>query len=436
MDFTKLIKDDMTPEWTKQIIQALSPYPYLADILAILSAFAIGALFSMLLYMVLRPVLHSFYRRHCQLNSELLSCIRQMIISFVSCLPVFVIGYSVWCDGLHEWLAVIICKALWGIIIVLIAMTLTYGIKSFGLWYKQQRHAEQRPIDGLLRITISFVWTAAVIIFISLLLEKSPIYLLSGLGAVAAVLILLLQQTILSFVASVQINVDHLVEIGDWIAMDSENVNGIVTEITLHTVKVRNWDKTLSCLPICYLVNKPFMNYTAMQKTGGRLIKKAFLIDQRSIRFLSREEVQSLKQIDILKEYLETQEKEICQYNTDHPDATARSLTNLGTFRIYAQNYLTLHQDIRGDMLLFVRELVPTNSGVPLEIYCFSREVVWTPYEQVQSRITEHLLAVLPKFGLRVFQRSSDTYQETGSQVDVDSLKTPASPDSGNSSAV
>ena len=143
MDFSKLIKDDMTPEWTKQIIQALSPYPYLADILAILSAFAIGALFSMLLYMVLRPLLHHFYRRHCQLNSELLSCIRQMIISFVSCLPVFVIGYSVWCDGLHEWLAVIICKALWGIIIILLALTLTYGIKSFGLWYKQQRHAEQ-----------------------------------------------------------------------------------------------------------------------------------------------------------------------------------------------------------------------------------------------------------------------------------------------------
>ena len=161
------------------------------------------------------------------------------------------------------------------------------------------------------------------------------------------------------------------------------------------------------------------MNYTAMQKTGGRLIKKAFLIDQRSIRFLTREEVQSLKQIDILKEYLETQEKEICQYNTDHPGATARNLTNLGTFRIYAQNFLTRHQDIRGDMLLFVRELVPTNSGVPLEIYCFSKEVQWIPYERVQSKIMEHLLAVLPSFSLRVFQRSSDIYQQGRHQIDV-----------------
>ena len=193
-------------------------------------------------------------------------------------------------------------------------------------------------------------------------------------------------------------------------------------------MKVRNWDKTLACLPICYLVNKPFMNYTAMQKTGGRLIKKAFLIDQRSVRFLTHEEAQALKQIDILKDYIETQEKESSQHNTGCPGFTS-NLTNLGTFRIYAQNYLTQHQDIRGDMLLFVRELVPTNSGVPLEIYCFSKEVVWTPYEQVQSRITEHLLAVLPKFGLRVFQRSSDIYQEVSNQVDVggsSSLNRPA----------
>ena len=417
MDFTKLIKDDMTPEWTKQIIQALSPYPYLADILAILSAFAIGALFSMLLYMLLRPLLNRFYQRHCQLNSELLSCIRQMIISFVSCLPVFVIGYSVWCDGLHEWLAVIICKALWGIIIVLIAMTLTYGIKSFGLWYKQQRHAEQRPIDGLLRITISFVWTGAVIIFISMLLEKSPIYLLSGLGAVAAVLLLLLQQTILSFVASVQINVDHLVEIGDWIVVRSENVDGIVTEITLHTVKVRNWNQTLACLPIYSLVHKLFVNYTAMQKTGGRCIQKAFLIDQRSIRFLSMEELEMLKGYDILKDYLEKKETEIVQYNTGRSKFNALNLTNLGIFRIYADLYLKQNPNIREDLILFVRELVPTDSGVPLEIYCFSKEVSWVPYEKVQSEITEHLLALLPSFGLRVFQRSSDILREVSHQT-------------------
>ena len=430
----------MTADWVKNIVHQLSPYPYLADILTILVSFASGALLSLLLYLLLRPMLHRFYKRHCQMNKELLACTRNMIVFVVGCLPVILVGLCVWCDGIHEWVAVMVHKPLGGIVITFLALAVTYAIKSFGLWYKQQRHAEQRPIDGLLRIAISFVWTAAVIVFISLLVGKSPIYLLSGLGAVAAILLLLLQQTILSFVASVQINVDHLVELGDWIVMDSENVNGIVTELTLHTVKVRNWDKTLACLPICYLVNKPFMNYTAMQKTGGRLIKKAILIDQRSIRFLSMEEVEALKGFDILKDYLETQEKEISQYsgssgfNTHYP-------TNLGTFRIYAQNYLKQHPDIQGDMLLFVRELVPSNSGVPLEIYCFSKEVVWTPYEQVQSRITEHLLAVLPSFGLRVFQRSSDIFQEGGNQLDItggasrfNRLKDPVSPDNRISS--
>ena len=444
MDFSKLIQDDLTADWVKDIIQKLSPYPYLADVLIILCSFAAGALLALLLFLLLRPMLHRFYRRHCEMNPELLACIRKMIVSFVGCLPVIVIGYNVWCDGMHEWIAILIVKPLWGILIALLALTVTYAVKSFGLWYKQQRHAEQRPINGLLKITISFVWTAAVIVFISLLVGKSPIYLLSGLGAVAAVLILLLQHTILSFVASVEINVDHLVEIGDWIVMESDefgDVDGIVTEITLHTVKVRNWDKTLVCLPICFLVNKPFVNYTAMEKSGGRRIKNAFLIDQRSIRFLSLEEIEILKGFDILKDYLESQTGEILRYNTGRSGFNTRHLTNLGVFRIYAKRYLEQHPDIRGDMTLFVRELAPTSTGVPLEIYCFSKEVSWVPYEGVQSEIIEHLLAVLPSFRLRVFQRSSDILQEVDDQADVvggafrfDRMKNPGRLNNGDTS--
>ena len=436
MDFSKLIQDDLTSDAVKNIIQKLSPYPYVADILVIFASFAVGAVFSFLLFWLLRPILHRFYRRHCEMNAELMVCIRRMIVSFVGCLPVICVGYFVWCDGIHEWIAVLIYKLLVGALVYLIAMTVTYAIKSFGLWYKQQRNAKQRPIDGLLKIAVSFVWTAAVIVFISMMIGKSPIYLLSGLGAVAAVLILLLQHTILSFVASVQINVDHLVEIGDWIVMESEDVDdvdGIVTEITLHTVKVRNWDKTVVCLPISYLVNKSFVNYTAMERSGGRRIKNAFLIDQRSIRFLTMEEVEILKGFDILKDYLESKENEINQYNTGRSKFNIRYLTNIGTFRIYAQRYLEHHPDISNDMTLMVRELAPTDTGVPLEIYCFSKEVNWVPYEKIQSEIVEHLLAVLPSFRLRVFQRSSDIYQEVGNQVDVvggafrfDSLKSPA----------
>lgn len=428
MDFSKLIQDEFTPEWAKRIIQSLSPYPYLADVLVILGSFAFGALLSIALFWLLRPILNRFYRRHCEMNESLQSCIRRMIVSFVGCLPVMLVGYCVWCDGIHEWIAIAIIKPLWGIAIVLLALTATYAIRSFGLWYKQQRNAEQRPIDGLLRLTVSFVWAAAVIVFIAMLVEKSPVYLLSGLGALAAVLLLLLQHTIHSFVASVEINVDHLVEIGDWIVMESETfggildrqeIDGIVTEISLHTVKVRNWDRTLVCLPICDLVNKPFINYTAMEKGGGRRIKKAFLIDQRSIRFLSREEVGILKEFDILKDYLESKGNELIQYNTGRSAFNTRHLTNLGVFRIYAKRYLERNPNIRADLTLFVRELTPTDTGVPLEIYCFSKEVQWVPYEEVQSEITEHLLAVLPCFGLRVFQRNSDIHQKVDAHVDV-----------------
>lgn len=207
-DFSKLIQDDFTAEWVKDIIQKLSPYPYLADILIILGSFAVGAVFAMLLYMLLRPLLNHFYHRFCEMSEELHACIQRMIISFVACLPLVLVSYSVWCDGIHEWIAVMIIKPLWGIGIALLALTGTYAIKSLGLWYKQQRHAEQRPIDGLLTLTISFVWTIAVIIFIAMLVEKSPIYLLSGVGAAAAILLLLLQHTIHSFVASVEINAE------------------------------------------------------------------------------------------------------------------------------------------------------------------------------------------------------------------------------------
>jgi len=444
MDYSKLIQDDLTAEWVKRIIQKLAPYPYLADIFVIFTAFLGGAVFSLLLFLLLRPMLHRFYQRHCKMNAELLVCIRKMIISFVSSLPIFVVGFCVWCDGIHEWLAVIICKMLWGPVIFLLALTLVYVIRSFGLWYKQLYNAEQRPIDGLLNIAICFVWAAAAIIFISLMIEKSPLYLLSGLGAVAAVLLLLFQQTILSFVASVQINIDHLVELGDWIAIESSDVDvdGVVTEITLHTVKVRNWDQTLACLPVSNLINKPFVNYTAMQKTGGRRIKKAILIDQRSIRFLSMEEVEVLKGFDILKDYLESKEQEIAQYNTGRSRFNTRYLTNLGTFRIYAERYIAQNPNIRNDMTLFARELAPTSSGVPLEIYCFSKEVKWVPYEKVQSDIIENLLAVLPSFRLRVFQDCSDIYQEVGNQIDVvggafrfDRLENPVYPDNGDFSA-
>jgi len=436
MDFTKILQDGDTAEWSRQVIARMHPYPYLADIVVLLLAFAIGAFVATVVYFLLHRVLIRFYRRYCTLSSELHSCIRRMCFCLVSVLPIYSIAYCAWIDGIHEWIALLTRELMEGMIVLSLASAMTYGIRSFGLWYKQQRNAAQRPIDSLLRVAIGLVWTAAVILFFSLVLDRSPFYLLSGLGAMAAVLLLVFQPSILSLVASVRVNTNHLVEIGDWIAVESDGVDGAVEEITLHTVKVRNWDRSLVSMPICDLVNKPFVNYTAMEKGGGRRIKKSLIIDQRSIRFLTREEVKELKGFDLLKDYLRGKEEEITTYNTGRTRFNTRHLINLSTFRVYAKHYLERNPNIRSDLPLMVRVLAPTPSGVPLEIYCFSKEVSWVPFEMIQSAILEHLLAVLPNFRLRVFQECSDIYQEIGNQVDVvggafrfDRLQSPWRPD-------
>lgn len=419
MNFTRLLQDTGTAEWLKHVVDRLAPVPYLADIIIIVLGWVIGSAIAIVLYSVLRRLLLRFYRKHCTLSPALQRCVSNMAFSVVSIFPIYAVVYCIWVDGVHEWVAILTRTLMEGLLVVVLAWALTYGIRSFGLWYKQLRNAAQRPIDGLLRVAIGFVWAGAIILFFSVLLNKSPVYLLSGLGAAAAVLLLVFQQAILSVVASVQVNADRLVEIGDWIAMDSNNIDGVVEELTLHTLKVRNWDKTLVCIPVTDLVNKPFVNYTAMQKSGGRRIKIAFLIDQRSVRFLTKDEVKILKGFDILKNYLNGKEEQITQYNTGRTRFNTKHLSNIGTFRVYAQHYLEHNSKIRDDMPLIVRELHPTSQGVPLEIYCFSKEVMWIPYEQVQSNIIEHLLAIMPNFRLRVFQECSDIYQEIGSQVDV-----------------
>ncbi len=419
MNFSKLLQDDQTAEWARQVIAYMRPYPYLADVVVILLALLTGALIATILYLILHHFLLKLFRRYCELSQELHHCIRKMCFWMVSVFPLYTIAFCTWIDGVHEWIAIVTREMMEGSIAIVVAMALTYGIKSFGLWYKQQRNAAQRPIDSLLRVAIGFVWAAAVILFFSLVTNKSPFYLLSGLGAMAAVLMLVLQPSILSLVASVRVNTNHLVEIGDWIVLESDGVDGTVEEITLHTVKVRNWDKALVSMPVCDLVNKSFVNYTAMEKSGGRRIRMSLILDQRSIRFLTKDEVKELKGFDLIKDYLKGKEDEISTYNSGRTHFNTRHLTNLGTFRVYAQHYLEHNPNIRSDMTLMTRVLTPSRSGIPLEIYCFSKDVAWVPHEKVKSAIMEHLLAVLPNFRLRVFQECSDIYQEVSGQVDV-----------------
>lgn len=252
----------------------------------------------------------------------------------------------------------------------------------------------------------------AAILVIAALIDKSPVILLSGLGAMAAVLMLVFQDTLLSFVASIQISSSDMVRVGDWIEMPQLNADGDVIDIALHTIKVQNWDKTITTLPTRRLISDPFKNWRGMKDSGGRRIKRAILLDKSSIHFISPKEIDHLKQFKLLHDYLNVKDEEISKWNDalgndyDRP-LNQRRLTNIGTFRAYVQNYLKQHPGINQDMTMLVRQLQPTNDGLPLEIYCFTNQTVWAFYESTQSDIFDHLYAILPEFGLRTFQSPS-----------------------------
>ena len=286
-------------------------------------------------------------------------------------------------------------------------------------FYQTRENAESRPIKGYLQLGKILLVIVAAILIISCILGKSPVLMLSGLGAVAAVLMLIFQDTILSLVASIQVNSNNMLKIGDWIVMPSHGVDGFVVEVALHTVKVQNWDKTIVTVPMRKLIEESFTNWRGMFESGGRRIKRSIHIDQRSIRFLSDDEIKRLEQFVLLNDYLDEKQHEIADWNAQLAARGAtpingRRITNIGTFRIYVEKYLRSNKAINQDMLILVRQLAPESTGLPLEIYCFTQSTQWVDYEKAQADIFDHLLAILPVFGLRVFQECSDIYQEIG----------------------
>jgi miniconductance mechanosensitive channel len=248
-----------------------------------------------------------------------------------------------------------------------------------------------------------------------------------------AVLMLVFKDTLLSLVASMQLASNDMLRIDDWIEMPSQNADGDVIDISLHTVKVQNWDKTISTIPTWSLISESYRNWRGMTDIGGRRIKRSLLLDQKSVRFLEPEERARLRRFALIDEYLDTQKAELADYNARLEAAgkdpvNNRRATNLGTFRAYVNAYLRSHPGVNQDMTLLVRQQDPTPTGLPLQVYCFSADVRWAPYENLSGDIFDHLLAVLPEFGLRVFQSSSDA------PLDV-RLTDARSPESGDASA-
>lgn len=265
-----------------------------------------------------------------------------------------------------------------------------------------------KPMESYVQVIMIFTWGVGIFYIIQMLTGFSLISL-TTLGAASAVILLIFKDTILGFVASIQVAVNDIVRIGDWITFSKFGADGYVTEINLATVRVQNWDNTYTTIPTYSLISDSFQNWRGMQESDGRRIKRSIYIKQSSIKFLSSEDIEKFKKIQLIKPYLEHREKEVSKFNTQNEAdkellINGRNQTNLGVFRHYADAYLNENPIINKDLFLMVRHLAPTDKGIPIEIFCFSKDKRWVTYENVQADIFDHLLAAIPYFDLEVFE--------------------------------
>lgn len=278
--------------------------------------------------------------------------------------------------------------------------------------YSEKEHLRDRPLKGMLQTVQVILWFVGAIIVVSILINKSPVSLLAGLGASAAILMLVFKDSIMGFVSGVQLSANNMLKVGDWIAMPKYGADGTVIEVTLNTVKVRNWDNTIVTIPPYLLVSDSFQNWRGMQESGGRRIKRSINIDMNSVRFCTPEMLEKYRKIGLLRNYVEHTEKIIQEYNEEHHIdnsmlVNGRRQTNLGVFRAYLTSYLKSLPDVNKELTCMVRQLQPTDHGIPMELYFFCAIKDWVPYEGVQADVFDHVLAIIPEFDLQVFQSPS-----------------------------
>ena len=295
-------------------------------------------------------------------------------------------------------------------IFLTIALAIGELLNIFNLVYQRNPKSRNKPIKGYLQLIKLIIFIVCGLMILGTFLKKDVFTLLAGFGAMAAVLMLVFQNTILSLVASVQISSYDMVRIGDWIEMPSLNADGDVIDMSLHTITVQNFDKTFTTIPTNKLVTDTFKNWRGMSQAGVRRIKRSLYIDQSSVHFMSEAEQSKLKEFLLLDKYLDHKSTELIEFNqklSNTSPCNQRRLTNIGTFRAYVELYLNQHPNISKHQSLIVRQLQPTEKGLPLEIYAFSNQIAWKDYEAIQSDIFDHLIAILPEFGLKIYQAPS-----------------------------
>jgi len=275
--------------------------------------------------------------------------------------------------------------------------------------YSSFKVSKEKPIRGYIQIVKIFLFIIGMIVIIGIIIDRSPWRLLTGIGAMTAVLLLVFKDSILGLVASTQLAANDMVKIGDWIEVEKSGANGEVIEISLTTIKVQNWDKTISNIPTYVLISDSFKNWRGMTESGGRRIKRSIFIDMTSIAFCDDAMLDRFRRIHLLTGYIERKVQEIDEHTVKHNIDTSipvngRRLTNIGTFRAYLDAYVRNHPKVHDGMTIMVRHLPPSPYGIPIEIYVFSNDIRWEHYEGIQADIFDHILAVIPEFGLRVFQ--------------------------------
>lgn len=353
---------------------------------------------------VLKLITYSIRNNRIKWDNYILE--RKVFHKLVHVVPAVIIYYSA---SLFPAYQALIVKGVVLYMIVMVLMVLNAFLNAVHDIYATYEIAKVRPIRGYIQVVKIFIFTVGGILLISTMIGQSPVILLSGIGALSAIIMLIFKDSILGLVAGVQLTSNDMVRVGDWIEMPKYGADGDIVDISLNTVKVQNFDKTITTIPTYALISDSFKNWRGMQSSGGRRIKRSVFVDTSSIAFVSPEMLDKFKKIHVLQDYVAQRETEIEQYNLEHQmdrsvKVNGRAMTNIGVFRAYILRYLQHHPNIHQDMTCIVRQLQPTETGIPLEIYAFVNNVNWGFYEEVQSDIFDHIFAVAPEFGLRIFQ--------------------------------
>jgi len=308
------------------------------------------------------------------------------------------------------------------LLVVFSIWTVRSVLKTVNDYLKTLDTFKDKPIDSYIQVVMIFLWLIGIIIIFSIITGKPLIKFLVGLGTLSAILLLIFKDTILGFVASIQVAANDIVRIGDWITMEKYGADGDVIEINLASVKVRNFDKTITTIPTYYLISDSFKNWRGMSESGGRRIKRAIMIKANSITYVSPDHLRKLKKIHLISDYLEQRSQEIDAFNTENNIdksvlINGRNLTNFGVFRKYIDEYLNSHSAVNKDMSIMTRQLAPSSQGIPLEIYCFSKDKVWKNYEYIMADIFDHILAAVPYFKLEVYELP--TGKDLNKKIDI-----------------